>query len=166
MGFKQIDITKLNENFIDSIGNEWMLITAGDEQKHNTMTASWGFMGNIWGVPTAVCVVRPQRYTKEFLENNEYFSLSFYGDNNAIHKVCGKLSGREVDKPKETGLIPVFDDDTVYYEQARLVLICKKMYVQEMKKECFVDPKIAEKWYDDDFHFVYVGEIVKPYINV
>lgn len=165
MAFKEINIKDLNENFIKMVSDEWMLVSAGKENKFNMMTASWGGFGEMWGKDVALTVIRPQRYTKEFIDNEEYFSLSFYGDNKDIHKVCGSKSGREVDKTKETGLTPVFDEKTVYFEQARVVVICKKLYCQKLEPECFVDKSIDEKWYDKDYHYTYVGEIEKVLVK-
>ena len=165
MAFKEVNIKDLDENFIKLVSDEWMLVAAGNEDNYNMMTASWGYFGEMWGKDTAVTVIRPQRYTKEFIDNEEYFSLSFYGDNKDIHKICGKKSGRDTDKAKESGLTPVFDNNTVYFEQARLVVICKKIYCQKIEPECFVDKSIIDKWYDDDFHYAYVGEIKKVLIK-
>ncbi len=159
MGFKQISAKEFKERPFSLIADEWMLVTAGNEQKYNMMTASWGGLGEMWGKPVAVTVIRPQRYTKEFIDQNDWFTLSFYGDDKSMHKVCGSVSGRDVDKTKKTGLTPVFADQTVYFEQARLVLICKKLYVQKMDPAGIVDPSI-EKWYpDQDYHYMYVGEV-------
>lgn len=165
MAFKEVNIKDLDENFIKLVSDEWMLVAAGNEDNYNMMTASWGYFGEMWGKDTAVTVIRPQRYTKEFIDNEEYFSLSFYGDNKDIHKICGKKSGRDTDKAKESGLTPVFNNNTVYFEQARLVVICKKIYCQKIEPECFVDKSIIDKWYDDDFHYAYVGEIEKVLIK-
>ncbi|MEE1003452.1 MAG: flavin reductase family protein [Acutalibacteraceae bacterium] len=165
MAFKEVNIKDLDENFIKLVSDEWMLVAAGNEDNYNMMTASWGYFGEMWGKDTAVTVIRPQRYTKEFIDNEEYFSLSFYGDNKDIHKICGKKSGRDTDKAKGSGLTPVFDNNTVYFEQARLVVICKKIYCQKIEPECFVDKSIIDKWYDDDFHYAYVGEIEKVLIK-
>ena len=129
------------------------------------MDASWGYFGEMWGKDTAITVIRPQRYTKEFLDSSEYFTLSFYGDNKEIHKVCGSKSGREVNKTKETGLVPVFADNTVYFEQARIVVICKKIYCQQLQPEFFIDKSNDEKWYDNDYHFAYIGEIEKVLVK-
>ena len=165
MAFKEVNIKDIDEIFIKLVSDEWMLVAAGNENGYNMMTASWGYFGEMWGKDTAVTVIRPQRYTKEFIDREEYFSLSFYRDNKDIHKICGKKSGRDTDKAKETGLTPVFDNNTVYFEQARLVVICKKIYCQKIEPECFVDKSIIEKWYDDDFHYAYVGEIKKVLIK-
>ena len=145
MSFKEIKVTDINENFIKNIGDEWMLIAAGDKEKYNMMTASWGFAGVMWGAPTAIAAVRPQRYTMEFMKSKEYFTLSFYGDDKGIHAVCGKESGRDVNKTEKTGLTPLFDSDTdaPYFEEARLVLVCKKIYTQDLEKSAFLDNKMV-----------------------
>lgn len=168
MEFEKVNVFSLNENFINNIGNEWMLITAGDEAKLNTMTASWGFTGVMWGKPTAIAAIRPQRYTMEFIESKEYYSLSFLGNNKAPHAICGKKSGRDTDKIKEAGLTPVFDSETgtPYFKEARLVLICKKNYVQALSKDGFLNEQIPNEIYPgNDYHNMVYGEIVSAYIK-
>lgn len=162
--FKEISPNKIDGNFIDMISNEWMLISAGDENGHNMMTASWGFVGEIWGNNSVVAALRPQRHTMKFVNASDYFTLSFYGDNKEIHKVCGSMSGKDVDKTALTGLTPVFEDGTVYFKEARLVLICKKQYVDQLKEENFTD-KEPLKCYDKDYHYMVVGKIVKALVR-
>ncbi len=163
--FKEITAKEIKKNLISAIADEWMLISAGNKNGYNMMTASWGFLGEMWGADTAVAMIRPQRYTMDFVEKEDYFSLSFYGDKKDIHKVCGSLSGRDVNKTEMTGLIPVFTDNTVYFEEARLVLICKKQYMQTLKEECFID-KDPLKWYkDNDFHNMIFGKIEKVLVK-
>ena len=163
--FKEITAKEIKKNLISAIADEWMLISAGNKNGYNMMTASWGFLGEMWGADTAVAMIRPQRYTMDFVEKEDYFSLSFYGDKKDIHKVCGSLSGRDVNKTEMTGLTPVFTDNTVYFEEARLVLICKKQYVQTLKEECFID-KDPLKWYkDNDFHNMIFGKIEKVLVK-
>ena len=165
MAFKEINIKDLDENFIKIVSKEWMLVAAGDEDGFNMMTASWGYFGEMWGKDSAITVIRPQRYTNEFVDKNEYFSLSFYGENKEIHKVCGNMSGRDVDKAKKASLTPVFDEKAVYFEQARLVVICKKIYCQQIDPNCFINKEPIEKWYDNDYHYAYIGEIEKVLIK-
>lgn len=162
--FKEISPKEIQGNLIKMIADEWMLITAGNQEKYNMMTASWGFAGEIWGNDSVVALIRPQRYTMEFVENSDYFTLSFYGDEKAIHKVCGSKSGRDVDKTALTGLTPVFSDNTVYFDEARLVLICKKQYVGKLEAESFID-KEPLKWYNDDFHYMIIGKIEKVLVK-
>ena len=165
MSFKEISAKELNENFIKNIAEEWMLITAGDKDGYNMMTASWGFMGEMWGSDCVVAAVRPQRYTMEFIEKNDYFTLSFYGDKKEIHKVCGSMSGRDVDKTELTGLTPIYSDNTVYFDEARLVFICKKQYVSPLIAEGFCDKAQLEKWYNNDLHNMIIGKIEKVLIK-
>ena len=165
MSFKEISARELKENFIKDIADEWMLISAGNENGYNMMTASWGFVGEMWGADTAMCVVRPQRYTMPFIDKNDYFTLSFYGDRKDIHKVCGSMSGRDVNKTELTGLTPVFADGTVYFEQARLVIVCKKQYVAPLEEKYFTDKQRIEKWYNGDYHNMVFGKIEKVLIK-
>lgn len=162
--FTSISPQSIDGNLIKAIADEYMLISAGDENGFNMMTASWGFMGEMWGSDCAIAMIRPQRYTWEFIENNDYFTLSFYGNERQIHKICGSKSGRNVNKAELTGLTPIFSDDTVYFEQARLVLICKKQYVQQLQADCFTD-KTPLKWYNDDLHYMVIGKIEKVLVK-
>lgn len=162
--FKEISAKEIKDNLIKAIADEWMLVSAGNQNGYNMMTASWGFAGEMWGNDSVIAMVRPQRYTMDFIENNDYFTLSFYGENKEIHKVCGSKSGRDVDKTALTGLSPIFSDNTVYFEQARLVLICKKQYVGSLKAENFTDDEPL-KWYNGDFHNVIIGKIEKVLVK-
>ncbi len=163
--FKEITAKDIKGNLIDTISNEWMLISAGDKDGYNMMTASWGFMGEMWGEDTAIAMIRPQRYTMEFVDKSEYFALSFYGDRKDIHKVCGSMSGRDVDKTALTGLTPVFADNTVYFGEARLVLICKKQYVDEFKEENFTDSAPSDCYALKDYHKMIFGKIEKVLVK-
>lgn len=163
--FKEISAREIKDNLIKAISEEYMLITAGTPSGYNMMTASWGFAGEMWGSDCVLAVVRPQRYTMEFLNKNDCFTLSFYGDNKDIHKICGSKSGRDCDKTKLTGLTPVFDGDAVYFEQARMVLVCQKQYVQQMDKKCFTDEEPL-RWYpSEDYHYQIYGKIKKVLIK-
>lgn len=162
--FRTISPKEIDGNLIKAIADEWMLISAGDRSEHNMMTASWGFVGEMWGSDCAIAMIRPQRYTWEFVDKNDYFALSFYGDAKEIHKICGSKSGRDVNKTELTGLTPVFSDNTVYFEEARLVLICKKQYVGQLAADCFTD-KEPLKWYNDDLHYMVVGKIEKVLVK-
>jgi flavin reductase (DIM6/NTAB) family NADH-FMN oxidoreductase RutF len=165
--FKEIEFTDVKENVVDLLKNQWALVTAGDSTGCNTMTVSWGAVGELWGVDTATIYIRPQRYTEEFLNSNDYFTLSFYNpeDKKRIHGVCGSKSGRDVDKIKECGLTPCFDEKAPYFTEAKIVLICRKMAKCKIDPEEFIDKSIVDKWYPgSDFHFVYYGAIEKVLI--
>ena len=165
--FKEIEFSEVKENVVDLIAKQWALVTAGDKDGYNTMTVSWGAVGELWGVDTATVYIRPQRYTDEFIEKNDYFTVSFYPAElkNQIHGVCGSKSGRDVDKAKEAGITPVFDEKAPYFEEAKLVLVCKKMYAQFLNEESITDGDSVKKWYKDDFHKMYVSEIVKVLVK-
>ena len=159
---ERIDVKTLDQNVCSLIGDQWMLITAGTPERCNTMTASWGGLGVLWGTNVATCYIRPQRYTLEFVEREEYYSLCFFGpEYRQALSLCGSKSGRDVDKDAATGLTPCFDQAAPYYEQARLVFICRKLYRQDMEESAFLDKGLLEKWYDNDLHRMFIGEIVK-----
>ena len=163
---KKVDIKELaKENAFDLIGKEWMLVTAGNKGKFNTMTASWGGIGWLWNKPVAFVFIRPSRYTHDFIEREDRLTLSFYKeDYRSILQFCGTKSGRDVDKVKETGLKPVvLDSGAMTFEQARLTLDCRKLFKSSMEAANFVDKSMLEKWYGPrsggSFHDVYVVEI-------
>lgn len=164
--FRDICVRDFKENIIELISKEYMLITAGNKDGYNMMTASWGFMGEMWGEDSVAVVVRPERYTMDFIESSDYFTLTFFGDNKDIHKVCGSKSGRNVDKTALTGLSPVANDNYVYFKEARLVLIIKKKYVQPMDKQFLIDKSIDEKWYQNGgWHNLIIGSIERIYVK-
>ena len=112
------------------IGEQWMLVTAGTAERCNTMTASWGGLGVLWGKPVATVYIRPQRYTLEFVEREDCFTLSFFGEEyRKALALCGSKSGRDVDKVKECGFtVAGAACGAPYFEEAGLVLVCKKAY--------------------------------------
>lgn len=164
--FKKIDVSELNLNPFNAIGKQWMLITAGEKESYNTMTASWGGLGVLWNKNVAFSFIRPQRYTIEFTEKSDYFTLCFFEEEYRKALVfCGRNSGRDYDKAKETGLVPCFDLEAPYFEQASLVLVCKKLYGQFLTPESVIDERVYGEYPNNDYHKVYVGEIVGAYIK-
>lgn len=169
---KEISIKDLQANPINLISEEWLLITAGTQiTGFNTMTACWGHLGAIWGhgkgLPTSIVYIRPQRYTKEFVDSKEYYTLSFF--DRGYKKALGYLgshSGRDEDKIKKVGLTPLFDKEYTYFSEAKMVLVCRKLYSSSLIEEGFIDKKIVEDNYPEkDFHEMYIGEIVKILVN-
>lgn len=166
--FREISPMALQENAHALIGQEWMLVTAGSRESHNTMTASWGGLGYLWQRPVATIYIRPQRYTREFVEREARFTLSFFGagKQRAALALLGTKSGREGDKIAEAGLTPVQLAGAPAFEEARLVLVCKKLYRQDMLEECFLDHDVADTHYPEkDFHRIYVGEVEKAFVQ-
>ena len=149
------------ENSFKLMGKDWTLITAKAGNKINTMTASWGGFGYLWNKNVAFIYVRPQRYTYEFIENSNYFTLSFFDEEHRQKlNYLGKNSGRDVDKIKESGLTPLHEKELAYFREAKLVLVCKKIFRQELDPKGFIDAEIDE-FYKNDYHTMYIGEIVE-----
>ena len=165
--FKKIDPKQISENPIRLFADDWALITSGDEPAYNTMTASWGGLGVLWGKNVATCYIRPQRYTKKFVDANDTFTLSFYGpEHKQALSICGSKSGRDCDKVKEAGLTPYFVDGTAAFEEADMVFVCKKLYEDEIRPENLIAKENDEKWYPEkDYHTVYIAEITKVLVR-
>lgn len=167
MAFKEIAIEDLEFNVFHKIGKEWTLITAGNKESHNTMTASWGGLGVLWNKNVATVYIRPQRYTKEFVDANDTFTLTFFDEKyrDAL-TICGRKSGRDGDKIKEAGLTPCAVDGTTAFEEANLVMVCRKLYVDEIKPENILHEEIDAKNYPQkDYHIVYIAEIEKVLVR-
>lgn len=161
MSFKRIKPEELNENVFQMIGKKWMLITAEKAGRANTMTASWGGLGVLFGKPVAFFFIRPQRYTKEFVDGADRVSLSFFDEKyRDVLNYCGTVSGRDEDKIAKTGLSLTHEAGVPCFEEAETTLIVRKLYNQQMTPESFLDPAVMEKWFADrDFHTIYVAEI-------
>lgn len=166
--FKEIKFSDVKENAVDLLASQWALVTAGNKDSFNTMTVSWGSIGELWGVDCATIYIRPQRYTDGFIDSNDYFTISFYPSElkNQIHGVCGSKSGRDVDKVAEAGITPAFDENAPYFEEAKLVLVCKKMAKSKFEPANLCDDSIADKWYPlNDYHNIYYGAIEKVLVK-
>lgn len=160
--FKETSIRNLPFNPLE-IKSKWMLISAQQNGVANTMTASWGGFGVMWNKEVVFVVIRPQRYTKEFIDAVESFSLTFFDEANKKElSYLGKVSGRDENKIEKSGLTLKSQDDVPYFAEAQTVLFAKKLYEQPMGAEFFLDKKIDEQWYPHkDYHILYVAEITK-----
>lgn len=161
--FQPYPINLLEMNPFTKIGKEWALVTVGDKKKQNTMTISWGGVGVLWGRNVAFIFIRESRYTKEFLDKNDFFSVSFFSeDYRESLQICGSNSGRDVNKFEMAKLTPAFRHSIPYLDEANLVLLCSKMAQVPITPETFTEHQLKPKWYlDDDYHTMYVGEIVE-----
>ncbi len=159
---KELSPLELRENPFQLIGKEWALITAEKEGKVNTMTASWGGMGVLWKKNVVFVFVRHARHTFGFMEAADTFSLTFFPEEyRKTLAYCGSVSGRDEDKIAASGLTVLRHQGTPYFEEARLVLLCRKLYAQDLDPDRFVDREILPACYgDEDYHRVYVGEIL------
>ena len=164
---KEISVKELQMNPITGIGSDWMLLTAGTEERgYNCMTCSWGHLGTLWNQPTSVCYVRPQRYTKEFIDREEYYTLCFFDGRKKELGYLGTKSGRDENKVEAVGFTPVFGEGYTYFAEAKLVLVCRKLYQAPLKEEYFHDTELMDKCYPErDFHDLYVGQIVKVLVS-
>jgi flavin reductase (DIM6/NTAB) family NADH-FMN oxidoreductase RutF len=166
--FDSIQPGELHDNFFNLIKNDWMLVTAGVMGSFNTMTASWGTMGILWNKPIAICFIRPHRYTFEFTEKYECFTLSFFDYQfREVLDFCGTHSGRDIDKVGQTGLRPMETAlGNIAFEQSRLILECRKIYADNLKPENFMLMEVAKKNYPaQDYHKFYIGEIIGCYVK-
>ncbi|WMM24504.1 flavin reductase [Tissierella sp. MB52-C2] len=165
--FKEIRPEEFNYSPFKLIGKDWMLITGEKDGKTNTMTASWGGLGVMWNKNVAYIVIRPQRYTKEFIDNSDSFSLTFFDDSfRETLSYLGTKSGRDEDKIKKSNLTVAHDNNTPYFEEANIAIFCKKLFAQEYKPESFINQELNEKIYpNSDHHTLYIGEITKILIR-
>jgi flavin reductase (DIM6/NTAB) family NADH-FMN oxidoreductase RutF len=164
---KKIDIKNLEGNVVSMFDDNWCLITAGKKDSYNTMTASWGAMGELWNKDVCFIFIRPQRYTMEFTEKEELFTLSFFSkEYKDALMFCGRNSGRDFDKAKETGLTPIEIDGSMSFKESEKIIVCKKLFTQDIDPQGFIDKSLDSKNYPEkDYHKMYVGEIVSCYIK-
>ncbi len=165
---KEISYKELQMNPVTKIADEWIaLVTGKKNDKVNAMTLSWGAIGSLWGhstgMPVVTIYVRPQRFSKILLDREDYFTLCFF---NGKHKkelgYLGSHSGRDEDKLKAVGFTSESNDDYSYINESDMVLVCRKLYRQTMKEECFIDKDVVKDCYPKkDFHDLYIAKIEK-----
>lgn len=167
--FREITPSEFISSPFDLIGRDWILITAPDNKKEsgaNAMTASWGGLGILWNKPVATVYVRPQRYSYDLCEKSDRISLGFLPDEyRDAMKYCGTHSGKDTDKLRDCSLGCTTVDGVPVIAQAKLVMICKKAYADNIKKECFIDQDHLKHYSADDFHRFYILEIEKILIK-
>ena len=167
--FRSVAPVDLPDNFFARIGDDWMLITA--ENSHgevNTMTASWGCAGILWNKPVAICFIRPQRYTYAFTEDSDTMTLAFFpeGEYREALRYCGTRSGRDGDKFVATGLtVAKTAEGTPYPAEANLVLVCRKLYADDLKENAFIAPEMLKHYPTRDYHRFYICEITEVLVK-
>lgn len=157
------DLRTLEENVFSLFDQQWTLITAGPPDRCNPMTASWGGLGVLWHKDVATIYVRPQRYTYEFLEREDYFTLSFFDeDRHKDLQYFGSASGRDEDKFAARGyhVQSAAQGQAAYPQEARLVLVCRKLYWNDLDP-AHIPPEDMKHYKENDFHRMYIGEIVQ-----
>lgn len=165
--FKDINAREYKKNPFAVFNDDWALLCAGDKDKYNMMTVSWGGMGVLWHKNVAFVFARPSRLTYDFLENNDYFSLTFFDEGyKDMLTVMGKNSGRDIDKMNYEGLTPFTLENSVGFEEGHTVIECKKMYFQDMEPSQFIDSSIMDCYPgENNFHRIYVGEILRTLVK-
>jgi flavin reductase (DIM6/NTAB) family NADH-FMN oxidoreductase RutF len=167
--FCEVAVAEL-DNAVKLIGKDWTLITVKDDSKQsgvNVMTASWGFTGFLWNKSVAQIFVRPERHTYALIESENRFTLAFFGKKNReLLKFSGTKSGRELDKLAELGFGAIELDGALAVAEAELVLVCRKLYADDIKRECFIDDAPLAYYENDGLHRAYTVEIEKAYIRV
>ena len=161
--FRSVSPADLPDNFFSRIGDDWMLITSQNSRGEiNTMTASWGCAGILWNKPVAVCFIRPQRYTYGIVEDSDTLTLSFFpdGEYRDALRYCGTKSGRDGDKLAAAGLTAArAENGAPYIDEANLVLVCRKLYADDLKENRFIDPDMLKHYAAKDYHRFYICEI-------
>lgn len=167
MSFEKITLEQMSKIDSPRLMRDWMLITAGDENGFNTMLASWGGVGILWNGAVAFIFVRESRYTKEFIDKSDYFSLTFFTEEYKDGlSLCGTVSGRDRDKVKEAGLTPLHAENSTYFSQSAVVINCRKVSATLIDTADIFDKEIIERFYsDNDRHIMYVGKIEEILVN-
>lgn len=159
---------KLQLPAIKTWSHSWPLLTSGDYASgdFNTMTVGWGSLGVMWKKPMAMVVVRPSRYTYEFMERHDSFTLSVLPeDYRTALQLCGTKSGRELDKIKAAGLtaIPSSAIEAPGFDEAELIIECRAMYKTPFETNQFSDPIIMTHYPEGDLHLMTFGQIIAVY---
>lgn len=145
---------------------DWALLTAGVPDDFNSMTIGWGALGTMWGLPAAFLVVKPSRYTSEFLARHDKITLSWYDEKykKALAVVFGSKSGRNVDKAAEAGFTPIAVDGSVTYKEAKETMVLRKLFVQQLDRSR-IPADILQKWYpvgtkEEPTHLLIIAEVL------
>ena len=153
---------EFNVNSFGIFNDKWALLTAGEKGEMNTMTISWGSLGTLWGKNIVTVYVKPMRYTHQFLEKNEYFTVSFFPKKyRKALMLLGTKSGRDGDKIKEAGLTPKFLENSVTFEEAEAILVCRKIYSQELDIDSMPE-NVRKTFYSSEAaHTMFIGEVTE-----
>lgn len=165
MELRPLELTTFRPEVFTLFEQHPPLLTAGNRDKCNTMTIGWCQLGRTWRMPTCTVLVRPERYTYQFMEEQDYFTVSLMDTSyNPVIADCGKRSGRDADKIAENGLTLCYGaGDAPYFAQAELVFVCKKIYYTDLTRETMLDPRVSKFYEGDGLHRVYTGEVVEAY---
>ncbi len=160
--FQPLAIDLLDFNPFTKIGKEWALVSSGSKKTANAMTISWGGMGVLWGKNVVFVFIRDSRFTKELIDEGDFFSLSFLDETfREALSYCGSHSGRYEDKVEAAGLTFNYKHSIPFIDEGNLILLCEKLSATRITEDSFLSPMIADKWYGDgDMHTMYVAEVI------
>ena len=153
---------KFETEIFGQFDQKWALVTAGTPDRFNAMTISWGGLGTLWGKPVASVYVRTSRYTHEFMDDHEYFTISFYPENcRKALGVFGSKSGRDIDKMHFAGLTAKAAGEGVTFEEAETTLVCRKLFKQQLDP-ANIPADVRAQYYDHDApHDMYIAEVME-----
>ena len=167
MKLHPVELERLTPEILHVFGRQPPLLTSGDKTGLNTMTIGWCQLGCVWNLPTCTVYVRPERYTYQFMESHDYFTVSVLpADRKKDMAFCGTKSGRDVDKVKECGLTLRYGTgDAPFFEEAEWVLVCRKLFVQDLEASCVKDERVFKSYTPAmcGWHRAYIGEVVEAY---
>ncbi|MCD8192962.1 MAG: DUF4468 domain-containing protein [Tannerellaceae bacterium] len=166
-GYRQISPDRIPGNIIKMLTEDWMLITAGNSDGMNMMTASWGGLGSLFSKPVAFCFIKPERYTYQLMEKNDTYTFTFYTEAyRDVLQYAGSNSGRDKDKVQESGLTPVFTPGgTPAFNEAWMIIECRKILSQPLDPALLNDNALYQEWKNNQLHTMYVGEIINVWIK-
>lgn len=169
MSLEKTSIYDIDENFVKLIRKDACITSFGSANHHNALAVGWALIGSLWRYEVAEVYIKPTRYSFNFAENEKYFSLMWFDKNihEEIIKTYGSLSGRDVDKDKLSNLSLIELDGCACYKEARLIIVCEKIYSHALKEEEILDQNVINMpLYDDKkYHSSYTGKIINVYVN-
>ena len=168
MKLHPVELERLTPEILHVFGRQPPLLTAGDKTGLNTMTIGWCQLGRLWNLPVCTVYVRPERYTYQFMESHDYFTVSILQEEaKKVTALCGGKSGRDVDKVKACGLTVRWGaGDAPFFDEAEWVLVCRKLYAQDMDPACVLGEGEILPFYtpgQGGWHRIYVGQVVEAY---
>ena len=167
LGYKQLTPDKIPGNIIKMLNEDWMIITAGTDEKFNMMTAGWGGIGMLYSKPVAICFINPLNYTYQFMEKNDTYTFTFYTEayRDAL-LYCGSNSGRNIDKVKGSGLTPITTPSgSKAFSEAWLIIECRKLVGQSLNNETLFDDKVKAEWEGKQLPKMFIGEIINVWVK-
>lgn len=150
------------EDTLKLFTNKWALVTAGTKEDFNTMTIGWGGIGSLWSKPTISVYIKPCRYTYKYMNDSDYFTVSFYDEKYRDDlRILGTKSKRDIDKLALTKLHPDFLENGITFKEAKCTLVCKKIYWQDLDINNMPKEVIDKYYLKEEPHRMFVGEVVK-----